>query len=107
MDDKDITQDKEDTEAGMADAPGKKPVAFVDQLIRRATQGAHDAVDAVASKLDSTVEGARDGVAKVTETPEEWMASAREAIRRHPFAAVGVALLVGAAVLGARSSRNR
>lgn len=78
----------------------------VDGLIKRATQRAHDAVDGVAAKLSSTVDGIQGGVGKVGDTRDEWLDSAREAIRQHPFAAIGTAVLIGLA-LRSLSSRDR
>ncbi len=86
-------------------APGAKP--FVDNLLKRATQGAHDAVDSVAATVTSAVDGVQGGVDKVGDTRDEWIASARDAIREHPFAAMAGALLVGAAALSLLSSRDR
>jgi hypothetical protein len=37
---------------------------------------------------------------------DEWIESARDAIRQHPFAAVAGALVIGAALLSLRSSRD-
>ena len=78
-----------------AGAASASPV--VDSLIKRVTQRAHDAVDGVADRLSSTVEGLQGGVSKAGESRDEWIDSAREAIRQHPFAAIGTAVLVGLA----------
>jgi hypothetical protein len=87
-----------------ADAKAAAPI--VDSLIKRATQGAHDAVDSVAAKVSSVAEGLQGGVDKVGDTRDEWLESARDAIRQHPFAAVASALVIGAALLSLRSSRD-
>jgi len=79
----------------------------VDNLLKRVTQTAHDAVDGVAAKISSTVEGLQGGVSKATDTRDEWVESAREAIRQHPFAAIGTAVLVGLALRSLTSSRDR
>ena len=79
----------------------------VDKLLDRATQGVHDTVDSVAAKVSSAVDGVQGGVAKAGDTRDEWIASARDAIREHPFAAIAAALLVGAAALSLLSSHDR
>jgi ElaB/YqjD/DUF883 family membrane-anchored ribosome-binding protein len=79
----------------------------VEGLLKRVTQTAHDAVDGVAAKISSTVDGLQGGVAKVGDTRDEWIESAREAIRQHPFAAVGTAVLIGLALRSLSSSRER
>ena len=87
-----------------ADAKPAAPVG--DGLIKRVTQGAHDAVDDFAAKVSSLTDGLQGGIDKVGDTRDEWIASARDAIRQHPFAAVAGALVVGAALLSLRSSRD-
>src|ERR1700756_1589482 len=82
-----------------AAAPG------VDGLIKRAAQRAHEAVDGVAARLSSTVDGLQGSVSKAGDTRDEWLESAREAIRQHPFAAVAGALVIGAALSSLSSSR--
>ena len=79
----------------------------VEGLLKRVTQTAHDAVDGVAAKISSTVDGLQGGVSKVGDTRDEWVESAREAIRQHPFAAVGTAVLIGLALRSLSSSRDR
>ncbi|MEP6503812.1 MAG: hypothetical protein ABJD97_10795 [Betaproteobacteria bacterium] len=80
---------------------------LVDSLLKRVTQGAHDAVDNLAAKVSSTVDGLQGGVSKVTDTRDEWVGSVRDAIRAHPFATVAGALIVGAALLSLTSRRDR
>lgn len=87
-----------------ADAKAATPI--VDGLIKRVTQSAHDAVDSVAAKVSSVTDGLQGGVDKVGDTRDEWLESARDAIRQHPFAAVAGALVIGAALLSLRSSRD-
>ncbi len=70
-----------------------------DGLLGRVTQGAHDAVDGVAARLSSVTDGLGD-------TRDEWLESARDAVRQHPFAAVAGALVVGAALSSLRRSRD-
>jgi ElaB/YqjD/DUF883 family membrane-anchored ribosome-binding protein len=79
----------------------------VEGLLKRVTQTAHDAVDGVAARISSTVDGLQGGVSKVGDTRDEWVESAREAIRQHPFAAVGTAVLIGLALRSLSSSRDR
>ena len=84
-------------------AQAAAPIA--EGLIKRVTQSAHDAVDSVAAKVSAVTDGLQGGVDKVGDTRDEWIESARDAIRQHPFAAVAGALVVGAALLSLRSSR--
>ena len=79
---------------------------IVDRLLKRATSSAHDAVDSVAAKVGSIADGLQGGVSKVGDTRDEWIESARDAIRQHPFAAVAGALVIGAALLSLNSSRR-
>ncbi len=79
---------------------------MVDRLIQRVTAGAHDAVDSLAAKATSLGGGLSDGVSKVSDTRDEWIESARDVIRQHPFAAVAGALVIGAALLSLNSSRR-
>ena len=90
-------------------APAATPATaapIVDGLIQRATRSAHAAVDSVAGKVSSVADGLRDRVDGAGDTRDEWIESARDAIRQHPFAAVAGALVIGAALLSLRSSRN-
>ena len=79
---------------------------IVDRLLKRATSSAHDAVDSVAAKVSSIADGLQGGVSKVGDTRDEWIESARDAIRQHPFAAIAGALVIGAALLSLNSSRR-
>ncbi len=95
---------------GAQGAPTSGPAAavpVVEGLIDRATRSAHAAVDSVSGKVSSLADGLRDRVDGVGDTRDEWIESAREAIRQHPFAAVAGAVLIGAALLSLRSSRDR
>jgi hypothetical protein len=91
--------------ATAAAAAAAAPV--VDGLIKRVTQSAHDAVDSVAAKVSSVAEGLQGGVDKAGDTRDEWLESARDAIRQHPFAALAGAVVIGAALLSLRPSRDR
>ncbi len=95
------SQPSSDSGAAASAAP------VVDNLLKRVTQSAHDAVDGVAAKISSTVDGLQGGVSKVGDTRDEWLESAREAIRQHPFAAIGTAVLVGLALRSLSSSRDQ
>ena len=91
----------EATAAAAAAAP------VVDSLIKRATQRAHEAVDGVSDRISSTVDGLQGGVSRVGDSRDEWVESARDAIRQHPFAALGGAVLIGLALSSLMSSRDR
>ena len=74
----------------------------VDRNIERASQGAHHAVDraaeaasSVAGRLGDTVEQLAEKRDELMELPETWMEGAREYVREHPFASVGIALAAG------------
>ena len=90
-----------------ASAGAKAAAPLVDGLIKRVTQSAHDAIDGLAAKATSVTDGLQGGVDKASDTRDEWVESARDAIRQHPFAAVAGALVIGAALLSLRSSRDR
>ncbi len=70
--------------------------------IERASQGAHRAVDraaeavsSVAGRFGETVEQLAEKRDELMELPETWMEGAREYVREHPFASVGIALAAG------------
>lgn len=79
---------------------------IVDRLIKRAASSAHDAVDSVAAKVSSVAGGLQGGVSKAGDARDEWIESARDLIRQHPFATVAGALVIGAALLSLSSSRK-
>jgi ElaB/YqjD/DUF883 family membrane-anchored ribosome-binding protein len=81
-------------------------IPVLDRLIKQATTGAHDAIDSLSSKASSLADGLQGGVSKAGDTRDEWIESARDAIRQHPFATVAGALVIGAALLSLRSSRR-
>ena len=95
---------KAPTPDGQADAATAAPLP--DGLIKRVTQSAHAAVDTVAAKVSAVADGLQGGVDKAGDTRDEWLESARDAIRQHPFAAVAGALVIGAALLSLRSPRD-
>ena len=90
-----------------ASAAASAAAPAVDSLIKRATQRAHEAVDGVSDRISSTVEGLQGGVSRVGDSRDEWIESARDAIRQHPFAALGGAVLIGLALNSLLSSRDR
>ena len=74
----------------------------LERNIERASQGAHHAVDratdaasSVAGRFGETVEQLADKRDQLMELPETWMEGAREYVREHPFASVGIALAAG------------
>jgi hypothetical protein len=77
------------------------------QFVDRAARSAHGVIDAVASKVGAAVEGVGNGKAKIADSRDAWLGAARDAVRERPLAAIGIALLVGAAVLSLRSTRDR
>jgi hypothetical protein len=95
---------KATTPDNKANAAAAAPLA--DGLIKRVTQSAHDAVDTVAAKVSAVADGLQGGVDQAGDTRDEWLESARDAIRQHPFAAVAGAIVIGAALLSLRSSRD-
>jgi hypothetical protein len=92
----------EDSDAGESGA-----APLVDGLIERAARSAHAAVDSVSERVSAMASGLRDRVDGAGDTRDEWIESARDAIRQHPFAAVAGAVLIGAALLSLRSPRER
>ncbi len=74
----------------------------LERNIERASQGAHHAVDratdaasSVAGRFGETVEQLADKRDQLMELPETWMEGARDYVREHPFASVGIALAAG------------
>lgn len=74
----------------------------VEGNIERASQGAHRAVDraaetaaSVAGRFGDTVEQLAEKRDQLMELPETWMEGARDYVREHPFASVGIALAAG------------
>jgi ElaB/YqjD/DUF883 family membrane-anchored ribosome-binding protein len=74
----------------------------VDRSIERVSQGAHHAVDrateaasSVAGRFGDTVDQLAEKRDELMELPETWMEDAREYVRAHPFASVGIALAAG------------
>jgi ElaB/YqjD/DUF883 family membrane-anchored ribosome-binding protein len=74
----------------------------VDRNIERASQGAHHAVDrateaasSVAGRFGDAVEQFADKRDALMELPETWIEGARDYVREHPVASVGIALAAG------------
>ena len=74
----------------------------VDRNIERVSQGAHQAVDraaeaaaSVAGRFGDTVDQLAEKRDALMELPETWLEGAREYVREHPFASVGIALAAG------------
>lgn len=74
--------------------------------VDRVAQGAHDTVDRLAAKASPMLDRARAATTDAQDTlyakyddfmamEEEWVESAREQIRAHPLAVVGIALVAG------------
>jgi ElaB/YqjD/DUF883 family membrane-anchored ribosome-binding protein len=86
--------------------PSGVPGSVSDPAIERAARTAHSAVDRVAGSASSAVERVRSGVQGAVGTMSErmhdlsyrremWTDDARERVREHPLAALGVALAAG------------
>lgn len=78
----------------------------VHSTVDRVAQGAHETVDRLAAKAAPAIDRARTAASDAQATlytkyddfmamEEEWAESARDQIRAHPLAIVGVALLAG------------
>jgi ElaB/YqjD/DUF883 family membrane-anchored ribosome-binding protein len=88
------------------DLPSGVSGAVSDPAIERLARGAHSAVDRVAGGASTAVERVRTGVQGAMGTMSErmqdlqsnrdvWVDSARERVREHPLATIGVALAAG------------
>ena len=74
----------------------------LDRNIDRASQGAHNAVDrasaaasSVAERLGEQVDTLAEKRDELMELPETLLEDARDYVRDHPIAAVGIALAAG------------
>ena len=97
------------TSTSTADLPSGVPGSVSDPAIERVARGAHSAVDrvaGVAGTASSAVERVRTGVQGALGTVNErmhdlqsngdvWVDTARERVREHPLATVGIALAAG------------
>lgn len=63
--------------------------------IDRFSTGAHQAVDRVAQAAATAAEQIGTRSTELREKQEMWTESARDCVRRHPIASVGIALGVG------------
>ena len=94
------------TSTSTADLPSGVPGSVSDPAIERVARGAHSAVDRVAGTASSAVERVRTGVQGALGTVNErmhdlqsngdvWVDTARERVREHPLATIGIALAAG------------
>jgi ElaB/YqjD/DUF883 family membrane-anchored ribosome-binding protein len=66
-----------------------------DTGVDRLSQGAHDAVDRAAQAASSVAERFGEKSDELWEMQENWVEGAREYVREHPVAALGIALAAG------------
>ena len=74
----------------------------LDRTIERASDRAHQAVDRAAGAASSITDRLNEHVDALSEKgeelramPENWMEGARDYVREHPVAALGIALAAG------------
>jgi ElaB/YqjD/DUF883 family membrane-anchored ribosome-binding protein len=74
----------------------------LDRNIERVGQSAHDAFDlataaasSVAERLGEHAETLAEKRDELMELPENWLEGARDYVREHPFASLGIALATG------------
>jgi ElaB/YqjD/DUF883 family membrane-anchored ribosome-binding protein len=75
------------TQTGLSD----KAAAGIDRL----SSGAHQTVDRVAQAATTAAEQIGQRGEQLRAKQEMWAESARECVRRHPMASVGIALGIG------------
>ena len=90
---------------GTAGKTEAKVAGDAHNAVDRATQGAHDSVDRLAAKAAPMIDRAKNVASDVQTTlyakfddfrnSDDWTESARDEIRAHPLAIVGIALLAG------------
>lgn len=96
----------DDAASGMASAASSGTAATGEPVVDRVADKAHRVVDKLADKAGPAVERLRGSVHEARESMgqrmadfshsrDEWLDSARESVRRHPLAAVGIAAAVG------------
>ena len=89
-----------------AELPSSVPGSVSDPAIERVARTAHSAVDRVAGTANTAVERMRSGMhgamgtvsgrmQDLSSRREMWTDDARERVREHPLAALGVALAAG------------
>jgi ElaB/YqjD/DUF883 family membrane-anchored ribosome-binding protein len=66
-----------------------------DQNIERATSTAHEAVDRVAKTASAYAERFGEKAEEWLEMKDNWVEGAREYVREHPVAALGIAVAAG------------
>lgn len=67
----------------------------VDTRIDRLSESAHEAVDRAAAAASSVAGRITDTGDALMEMPQNWIEDAREYVREHPIAALGMALAAG------------
>jgi len=63
--------------------------------IERVSSGAHDAVDRVAQTASAYAERFGEQAEALMEMKDNWVEGARDYVREHPIAALGIAVGVG------------
>ncbi len=96
----DAAADEASTSAA-ADDGGSAGAAKAHELVERAARNAHQAIDAVAARVGSVVDGL--DTSRLAETRDDWVGATRDAIAERPLAAIGIALLLGAGLASLRS----
>jgi ElaB/YqjD/DUF883 family membrane-anchored ribosome-binding protein len=66
-----------------------------DKTIERTTSGAHEAVDRVAQTASAYAERFGEKAEEWLEMKDNWVEGAREYVREHPVAALGIAVAAG------------
>lgn len=110
---------------GSTGAPGSLPESDLSRprgtsdggsVVDRVARGAHEAVDRFADKARPAVERMRGSMSgagdsmheradQLGEMQEQWMESCRTAVREHPIASIGVAVVAGMVLSKVLSSR--
>jgi ElaB/YqjD/DUF883 family membrane-anchored ribosome-binding protein len=67
----------------------------VDSRIERVSDSAHEAVDRAAAAASSVASRFSDTSDALMEMPQNWIEDAREYVREHPLASLGMALAAG------------
>ncbi|HVQ05046.1 MAG TPA: hypothetical protein VMT14_16105 [Burkholderiaceae bacterium] len=90
------------TSTSTADLPSGVPGSVSDPAIERVARGAHSAVDRVAGTVERVRTGVQGALGTVNERMHDlqsngdvWVDTARERVREHPLATVGIALAAG------------
>jgi len=99
----DAASTKDEASASLSqEASPDTPPAWVG----RAARLAHEAIDSLANKAGAAAGKVQGSKASLGEAKNEWLDSAREAIREKPFAAIGLAALAGVLIAAARPGRR-